>query len=250
VFAVKRNQVVITALVVMIAVAGYLNYIETDKAKNNDGVAYERTEDERIAEALIDDATGQEVLIVNGEEGDSLFGGAIFNDGEAQPVDISADNPLDNSAITLEDVTAERIPDGSAESEPNDIGAAVFVNSSNDSSFFIQAKLEREQNRAKQRETLTGMIDNQNLEKSQKSEYAASMLEIQQRIEKESAAEALIEAKGFAEAYVRIDESTVDVIVSKPVLSDAEIAQIEDIVKRKTGVESTAIRVAPLKTER
>jgi stage III sporulation protein AH len=159
---------------------------------------------------------------------------------------------LDDGAVTLEDITGERAAeDERADNEPdmNSVGTAVFVNSSSDSSFFIQAKLEREQNRAKQRETLTGMINNQNIEKDQKSEYAASMLEIQQRIEKESAAEALIEAKGFAEAYVRIDDSTVDVIVSKPVLSDAEIAQIEDIVKRKTGVESSSIRVAPLKSE-
>ena len=111
----------------------------------------------------------------------------------------------------------------------------------------MQAKLDREQSRAKQKETLTELINNQNVDKSQKADCANSMLEIQQRIEKETAAEALIEAKGFAEAYVRIDNNTVDVVVSKSVLSDAEIAQIEDIVKRKTGIDTANIRVAPLK---
>ena len=57
----------------------------------------------------------------------------------------------------------------------------------------------------------------------------------------------MIEAKGFNEVYVRIDEDTVDVVVDKAELTDAEIAQIEDIVKRKTGVSADKIRITPLK---
>ena len=73
------------------------------------------------------------------------------------------------------------------------------------------------------------------------------MLQIQQRIEKETAAESMIEAKGFKEVYVRIDDDTVDVVVDKAELTDAEVAQIEDIVKRKTGVSADKIRITPLK---
>lgn len=51
----------------------------------------------------------------------------------------------------------------------------------------------------------------------------------------------------FDEVYVRIDDDTVDVVVDKAELTDAEIAQIEDIVKRKTGVEADKIRITPLK---
>ena len=58
---------------------------------------------------------------------------------------------------------------------------------------------------------------------------------LQKRIEKETSAEAMIESKGFKEAYVRIDDETVDVVVDKSELSQQEIAQIMDIVKRKTG---------------
>ena len=57
----------------------------------------------------------------------------------------------------------------------------------------------------------------------------------------------MIEAKGFNEVYVRIDDDTVDVVVDKAELTDAEIAQIEDIVKRKTGVSADKIRITPLK---
>ena len=57
---------------------------------------------------------------------------------------------------------------------------------------------------------------------------ADNLLEIQQRIEKETAAEAMIESKGFSEVYVRIDDNTVDVVVNKSELTDSELAQIMD----------------------
>ena len=91
------------------------------------------------------------------------------------------------------------------------------------------------------------MINNDNIDSEQKAACATSMLDIQKRIEKETAAEAMIKSKGFSQAYVRIDDATVDVVVDKQTLTDAEIAQIEDIVKRKTGFEADKIRINPLK---
>ena len=75
------------------------------------------------------------------------------------------------------------------------------------------------------------------------------MLNIQQRIEKESAAEAMIKSKGFSDVFVRIDDDTVDVVVNKDKLSDAELAQIEDIIKRKTGLDSESIRISTMKSK-
>ena len=94
------------------------------------------------------------------------------------------------------------------------------------------------------------MINNDNVEQSKKQTAADEMLKIQQRIEKETAAEAMIEAKGFEEVYVRIDDETVDVVVNKSELSDAEIAQIEDIIKRKTGATVDKIRITPIKNNK
>ncbi len=94
---------------------------------------------------------------------------------------------------------------------------------------------------------LTEMMNNESVDEQQKAACADNMLELQKRIEKETAAEAMIESKGFKEAYVRIDDETVDVVVDKEELTDAEVAQIEDIVKRKTGFEADKIRISPLK---
>lgn len=107
--------------------------------------------------------------------------------------------------------------------------------------------MDREQSRAKQKEILTEMLDNSNVSESQKNVCSDSMLELQERIEKETAAEAMIEAKGFSQAYVRMDDDTVDVVVDKDTLTDAEVAQIQDIVKRKTGYTAEQIRISTWK---
>jgi stage III sporulation protein AH len=94
---------------------------------------------------------------------------------------------------------------------------------------------------------LNDLINNNNVEVEQRARAADAMLEIQRRIERETAAEALIESKGFSEAYVRISDNGVDVIVSKDTLTDADLAQIMDIIKRKTAMNETQIHISPMR---
>ncbi|MFV0313526.1 MAG: SpoIIIAH-like family protein [Anaerotignum sp.] len=209
-FVIKRNQVVVTALAVMIAAAGYLNFQESKSSE------------------------GTQTALQLTEEGDAA---AVVADYAALPDDVAVED------IGLDPITAEI-------SNTTGDGAAVFVNAEaiqEGSQFFAEAKLDREQARAKQKDILSEMMDNENVSQGQKDKCSESMLQLQDRIEKETAAEAMIEAKGFEEAYVRIDDETVDVVVDKESLTDAEIAQIEDIVKRKTGCKADQIRINPLK---
>lgn len=203
-FMIKRNQVVVTALAVMIAAAGYLNFQESRGSEGNQ-TALQLTEEGDVT-ALVDYS--------------------------ALPDDI------DSAETALDPITAETTGDG----------AAVFVsaNTGDSASYFAEAKLDREQSRAKQKDILNEMLDNKNISQEQKEKCTESMMELQQRIEKETAAEAMIESKGFKEAYVRMDDDTVDVVVDKDTLTDAEVAQIEDIVKRKTGMDASRIRINTL----
>lgn len=69
-FAVKRNQIVVTALAVMIAVAGYLNFTESKSSGNienvdlNDPTSYQAllNDDGSIA-TVADDADGLELAL-------------------------------------------------------------------------------------------------------------------------------------------------------------------------------------------
>ena len=217
----RRNQIIITTLAIMIAAAGYLNYIDSAPQKAN------------------------EVMLTDNSD--------IALVGDSNNVAVTDDNP--------EIAAAESTTSGSTSSEKNeekttnvnkaeadsDAGAAVFVNSSTDTSYFVQAKLDREQSRAKQKDMLNEMLNNEKATSEQKNEATTAMLQIQKRIEKENAAEDMLKAKGFSEVYVRIDDDTVDVVVDKEKLTDTEIAQIEDTIKRKTGLPADKIRITPFK---
>ena len=48
---------------------------------------------------------------------------------------------------------------------------------------------------------------------------------------------------------LRMDDDTVDVVINKEALSDKELAQITDIVTRKTGCKKNALRISLLKKD-
>ncbi len=212
-FVIKRNHVIIVALVIMVGVAGYLNYMDNN-LKNDEIILNDNGE----ISALVPD----ENLPVNANLDSQI------------EMDFDKKNSKKNKFESKNDF----------EESDND---AIAVNKSMENSYFVQAKLDREQARAKQKEILDDMINNKNLSESKKTECVDNKIEIQKRIEKESAAESLLESKGFDETYVRIDDETVDVVINKEMLSDAEVAQIEDIVKRKTGFKASQIRISTLK---
>ena len=71
-----------------------------------------------------------------------------------------------------------------------------------------------------------------------------NMVKMTSIAEKEAAAEILLEAKGFSDVVVSINEGAVDVVVNASVLDDAMRAQIEDIVKRKTDISPENIIIS------
>ncbi len=80
------------------------------------------------------------------------------------------------------------------------------------------------------------IINNTELADEQKQAALDNVVTITQMAEKEMSAEILLDARGFEDAVVSITGDTVDVVVNSAELSDAQRAQIEDIVMRKTGV--------------
>ncbi len=224
-FQEKRNQIVLGALVSMVALAGYLNYIDTTEAES---IAI--SDNGQIIEDVALDSEGAEWVTPVFSETDS--------EGEVA---------ISSTFDTVSDTTgAELTADAGNE--------AIFVNATgslvDNSGFFVDAKLEREQARAKEKDFLLDLTQNDTLDTAKRNEAADEILKIQERVEKETAAEALIESKGFKNAYVRIDNDTVDVVVDKAELTDAELAQIEDIVKRKTGYDASQIRITTFKSSK
>lgn len=225
---IKKNQVMITALAVMIAVAGYLNFAGTKVTDEeimtvNGGIATDDMGNLDLAETDID----YSALLDLSEE-----------DIEQASDDILS---LDSDVEVINSDTADlEIAESIEEETP---GEAVFTASSG-MSTLSGAKLQKEQTRAQNKETLLGIINNANISETQKQEAVNSMISMTDIAEKETAAEILLEAKGFSDAIVSIDGDSVDVVVNTTELTEAQRAQIEDIVIRKTGVSADAIIIS------
>jgi len=220
----KKNQIIITALAIMIAIAGYLNF--TDRASID--------EEEYVFNNTATDATNEADLVPNEEN--------LTNTNVIQEL-TTEEFANNNVSDTTEEIVA--IEDVNSAS-----GEAVFVSSNSvASNYFLEAKIDREQTRAYSQEILLGVINNDQLGEEQKVDAASKMVQLQDRIEKEAAAETMLEAKGFKEVFVRMDDTGVDVVINANQLTETELAQIADVVSRKTGVPAEKIVITPLKIE-
>lgn len=202
----KKNQIIVTLLAVLIAVAGYLNYadknakIENAKEANNDTYSEVYSNDEIMS------GTG-DIPSLDEEENES-----------------ESTNP---------------------DKETSEPGAAVLTNGTSLSSYMVQARLNREQTRSKNKETLMNVINNDSVTDAEKKKAVKSMVKITKTVEMENTIESLLKAKGFEDVIVTISDKQADVIISEQEMDDSKRAQIEDVIKRKTGFSAENIVITP-----
>lgn len=224
----KRNQVMITALAIMIAIAGYLNFAGNKISEESLVVSDEiMAEDEMTA--LLDLSEEDIVSDIAGLEED------------AQLTENYLEEDMDYSEIMVDmSGTGEENSDDVIEGTP---GEAVFT-STQAVSTLSAARLLKEQTRARNRESLEEIMNNEVLDSAQKEEAVANMIAMTDRSEKEMEAEILLSAKGFTETVVSMGDNSVDVVVCADTLNDAQLAQIMDIVTRKTKVSAENVIIS------
>ena len=221
---VKKNQVIITSLAILIAVAGYLNYSESS-VLNQTGKATNEAE-------VVND-------VIKNEKTEQMESESVEVGVNEQVESNVSESGISESALDEQ----QDLEESTTESSP---GEAVLTNVG---TFSANAKLQREQLRAKNKEMLLDMINNQNLSESQKADVTEEMIHMTEIAELENEVETLLEAKGFTGAVVTIDDDSVDVVINMIDVTDKERAQIEDVVKRKTNVPVSNIIITPISVE-
>ena len=245
----KKNQIIITALAVMIAVAGYLNYSGTKLGSEVSQTIADKDSVKKETELTETGETGDDSALVDIESLDEDYSDGSLtvedaaeaeNAQAAETDSAQAEGEVSNEAAASDAADAEQVTDTP--------GEAVLTSIPGSSGFAAEAKLSREQVRAKNKETLLEVINNVNISDEQKQDAINSMTELTKIAEKEAAAELLLESKGFENAVVSITDGTVDVVIAQSEVTDAQRAQIEDIVKRKTEVSGENIVITPMKS--
>ena len=210
----KKNQLIITALALMVAAAGYLSYtngkigseeVEQTTAQlseeDYDIISEQTFADNEIFEELTDDISETSAASIKAED------------------DSQIDNPGE-TVLTSTDIA--------------------------NMDFAVEAKLNREQVRSQNKENLMDIINSTSLSDAEKQAAVDKMVELTDIAQRESDTEMLLEAKGFTDVVVNISEDGADVVLDMGDVTDAKRAQIEDIVKRKAKVNAENIVITPI----
>ena len=231
----RKNQIMITALAVMIAVAGYLNFAGTRIGEEDfisvDGssseLTYEISDEDMYAISLREDtdgtikdyasAAGTDTDIASLDSDDTTITENYLSNG----MDTTSDSALTAAGTELQ--ASDDAADGTLVSNTDEAGATVIEQEIPGEAVFTSASGVS---------TLAGA----KLLKEAKKEAVSSMITLTETAQKESDAQMLLEAKGFTQTVVSISGDSADVMVEAGNLTEAQTAQIIDIVQRKTAI--------------
>ena len=210
----KKNQIMITALALMLAVAGYFSFMSADmKDKKIAAEANANLMQEEYEISDEDILNVEDILVLDEVEG------------------------LEGTEVAINETV-----DG----EELNPGETILTSTTVNIDYASEMKLSREQVRSKNKETLMEIINNTNLDDSVKQDAIHKMIEATEIAERENGAEMLLEAKGFTDVVVSISGDSCDVVLNMGEVTDAKRAQIEDIVKRKTNIAGDKIVITPI----
>lgn len=223
----KKNRLVILALSVMIGVAGYLNFNAGKK-------------DDLLREKAGRTNADAEVISYDSDKADATEDGLTDQAnketmGTSDNTEVGEDASENTDPTYLEQAALEENVELNSDEE--DIGEAVLTSAQAMRTNLATAKLNREQNRAKSKEALLAIINDETMDSAAKDEAVSSYVKLTDTIEKETDAETVLTAKGYTDCIVTVNDDTVDVTLPVANLSDTERAQVEDIVTRKTGYD-------------
>lgn len=263
----KKNQIIITALAIMIAIAGYLSFTNNDKPGDNgtlqtanpdleeldiitevDGSQLAQADTNGTDDAATDDTATDDTATDDTAADDTGLDATADDNDETTPVETLEDDGDELGDISDEDIlaTANDVTD-TAELDLEDgvPGEAVLASTTIDPNFFISNRLEREQMRARNKATYLEIIESPDVAESLKQETIARMIELTDIAEKENNTEIALEARGFDDALVSINDGRVDIVINAASISDQQLAIIEEIVKSKTEIPVAKMTIVP-----
>ncbi len=261
----KKNHVIITALAIMIVIAGYLSFTNNDADKNSDTLLtvdpgsenydeYTEVDGMNVATNTEVSPTGTATDLDDATTDDTDDGtledtNAEDTDEDAETTDVDDTGDLGLNDISDEDILASShdvADNGELDLKDGTPGEAVLANATIEAGYFISSKIEREQTRAQSKADLMKMIESKSVSAKAKEKAEDSMIKLTEAAEKEKATEILLGAKGFDDAVVYIADDKATVVVNAATLTDQQLAMVENVVKEGTGIAVANISINPV----
>lgn len=213
---VKRNQIIISVIALMLVTAGYLNY-----TANNETIGTSSQTDYNV--------TGNDTVA---EIGDA----ALVNSGDV----ISAKDEIN-------DIIKENNEEKNSEQASNDSdisSIATSTSSGGDDEYFSKSRIEREKMYSQTLENYQKILENQTISEAQKSIASQEITRINNEKNAIMIAENLIKTKGFNDCIIFVNDKSVNAIIQAEQLQQEEVSQIQNIISREIKAEIENIHIS------
>lgn len=236
-FIVGKKQIILASLVLILGVAVYLNWAfakeDTPQFEATGIIAEEPSDDTPTAPQLVGDIANKDIIL----DPDSVVTDVPLDEG-ASPVqgDPAIDTATDTEAEKTKDDTTKHLGDTLL------VSAKAIV----DDNYFVKAKLVRSRSRDESIQTISTILDDQNLTEVDKQAATKKAIDITDIIEAESKIENLIKAKGFEECMVYISNEAASVVVKTPSLDQNQATQIKNIVITDGNIKGENVSITEI----
>ena len=236
---IKKNQIVVFVVALMLIVAGYLNF-SGDSTINNlipTSTLADSKEMASIGDAKLVSAN---IVEENNEKSESNENEEILVDNieQANNVQSNTNNVENNANTTLS--TGETIET----EETIATNGATAENNYGSDNYFTQSRLDRDTMYSQTLDTYQKIINNENISEDQKSIAQEEISKINKEKNSIMIAENLIKVKGFEDLIIFVNRENVSIIVKADKLEEKDIAQIQNIITRELGASVENINIS------
>ena len=221
----KKNQVIIYVIAIMLMTAGYLNYTTSStKDAVETSMQIEAKDDSKIAD--LGDAT----LV---SSNDVVSKNSIENSkGSETSENQNSTNITDE---VKNDQTTEKIEENNTVQTSSNGGA---------DDYFTKSKLERDTMYSQMIETYEKVLNSNNSLETQKQSATQEITKINETKNSIMICENLIKTKGFENSIIFVNGESISIIIGTKEIKQEEVAQIQNIISREMNAKIENIHIA------
>lgn len=227
----KKNQITISVIAIMLIAAGYMNYTSNEKQALETAVL---TDSEKYAG--IGDATLVSANVADNND--------LVNNDETQNTDNENNDTSKNEDKKDEIKSNEQNTETTENAVQNEINTSTTVTENSGNQYFAELRLERDKMYSQMLESYQKILSNSQISETQKEISENEIKKINDTRNAIMIAENLIKNKGFQDLIIFINGDSISIIVKAKELKEEQIAQIQNIISRELKGEIENIHIS------
>ena len=224
----KKNQIIISVIAIMLIAAGYMNYTSNEKQALETAVLTDSEKYAGIGDAtLVSANVADNNDLVNNNEGQNITDDSTKNEDEIKSNEQNTENK-ENDKNTVQ----------------NEINTSTNVTETSGDQYFAELRLERDKMYSQMLESYQKILSNSQISETQKEISENEIKKINDTRNAIMIAENLIKNKGFQDLIIFINGDSISIIVKAKELKEEQIAQIQNIISRELKGEIENIHIS------